>query len=204
MVVVLPEKKKLRYSHKKTGVLPVDYETPVEPFIDVEAGDWVVHVLHGIARYRGVRALKNKDGRQDHHFELEFVGKEKLYVPTRDLHLLQRYTAFVKKKPQLSKLGSRNWQKLKERTRRGVFSFAGELLTLQAKRKLLKGFQFQKDTDWQRQLEREFPYEDTEDQKRSTAEVKADLESEVPMDRLLCGDVGYGKTEVALRAAFKG
>ncbi|MBI3316087.1 MAG: transcription-repair coupling factor [Candidatus Omnitrophica bacterium] len=185
---------------------PYDWQkhlSPVDPFIDIETGDLVVHVLHGIARYRGLRSLKNKEGKLQDHFTLEFADKNILYVPTRDLHLIQRYVAFGKLRPELSRLGSRQWERLKEKTRKGVFSFAAELLEIQAKRRSLQGFRFQKDNDWQKDLEEEFPFEETEDQIKALREVKTDLESATPMDRLLCGDVGYGKTEVALRAVFK-
>ncbi len=200
MVVVLPVKDE---KAPKVRVTPVLYETPVDPFVDLESGDPVVHILHGICRYRGIRGLKNKDNEEEDHFALEFADKNILYAPTRDLHLIQRYRTFGKSRPQLSKLGSKSWEKLKQKTQKGVWSFASELLDMQAKRKLLKGFTFPKDTDWQKKLEEEFPYEDTPDQVKATADVKRDLESSMPMDRLLCGDVGYGKTEVALRAAFK-
>jgi transcription-repair coupling factor (superfamily II helicase) len=200
MVVVLPVKDE---KAPKVKAAPALYETPVDPFVDLDLGDTVVHILHGICRYRGIKALKNRENRDEDHFVLEFADKNLLYAPTRDLHLIQRYRTFGKGRPQLSKLGSRSWERLKQRTQKGVWSFASELLDMQAKRRLLKGFAFPKDTDWQKQLEQEFPYEDTPDQVRATADVKRDLESSMPMDRLLCGDVGYGKTEVALRAAFK-
>ncbi len=178
-------------------------EPPVDPFVDIEVGDLVVHVLHGIARYRGIKALENKQHKEEDHFTLEFIDKNRLYVPTRDLHLIQRYVAFGKIHPKLSRLGSKSWQHLKEKTQKGVFSFASELLELQAKRRALEGHAFPKDTEWQKKLEEDFPYQETVDQLRATEEVKADMESSNPMDRLICGDVGYGKTEVALRAAFK-
>ena len=204
MVILLPIKEgrtvKTHHWHRQ---LTGEYETPLDPFVDIEIGDLIVHVIHGIARYRGVRALKNKEGRNEDHFTLEYEDKNILYVPTKDLHLIQRYVAFGKIRPKLSKLGSKNWQKLKDKTKKGVFSFASELLDIQAKRRALKGWAFQKDTEWQKKLEEEFPYEETEDQNKALAEVKKDLESLMPMDRLICGDVGYGKTEVALRAAFK-
>lgn len=179
------------------------YDSPVDPFVDIEVGDTVVHILHGIAKYRGLKSLKNKDGKPEDHFALEFVERNVLYVPTRDLHLIQRYIAFGKMRAELSRLGSKTWEKLKDKTREGVLSFAAELLEMQAKREALEGFGFKKDTEWQKKLEEEFPYEETEDQDKAVADVKKDLESSRPMDRLLCGDGGYGKTEVALRAAFK-
>ncbi len=206
MVVVTP----IRSGRTRRGntVSLLDYETPVDPFVDIEPGDYVVHVLHGIARYRGIKKLSRKDRvrsqtAEDEHFTLEFMDKEYLYVPTSDLHLVQKYVGFGKIRPELSRLGSKAWQALKEKTAKGVLSFASELLDMQAKRQALKGRAFPPDTEWQRKLEDEFPYQETDDQLRAVADVKKDMESPIPMDRLLCGDVGYGKTEVALRAAFK-
>lgn len=202
MVVILPSRDS-RPGRTRKAVPLVDLESPVDPFVDIEIGDRVVHLLHGIGRYQGIRALRTADGAPQDHFILEFAGRNVLYVPTRDLHLIQRYVSFGKTDPPLSKLGSKAWERLKERTRKGVLSFAGELLDLQARRRALRGHAFGRDNDWQMRLEEEFPYEETEDQLRASAEVKADMEATLPMDRLLCGDVGYGKTEVALRAAFK-
>ncbi|MBI3252064.1 MAG: transcription-repair coupling factor [Candidatus Omnitrophica bacterium] len=193
MAVILPREEAGRPRKGPVAFMEA-YESPIDPFVDIEIGDLVVHVLHGIARFRGI-----KDG----HFTLEFADKDILYVPTRDLHLIQRYIALGKARPALSRLGSKRWERLKAKARKGVLSFAAELLEMQAKRRALHGFAFQKDTEWQGRIEKEFPYEETADQKKSVEDVKKDLESEVPMDRLLCGDVGYGKTEVALRAVFK-
>lgn len=207
MLVVLPMKEgrsvRAQGPVSRTLTAPFEVESPVDPFVDIEAGDLVVHILHGIARYRGLKALKGESGRDEDHFVLEFAEKNRLYVPTRDLHLIQRYISFGKMNPELSTLGSKTWERMKEKTRKGVFSFASELLDLQAKRRALKGYAFSKDTEWQKKLEDEFPYDETEDQLKAVEDVKRDLESPAPMDRLLCGDVGYGKTEVALRAAFK-
>jgi transcription-repair coupling factor (superfamily II helicase) len=202
MVVVMPSRG-ARGARHATPVLSLDYESPVDPFVDIEPGDLVVHILHGIARYRGVQSLKNKQHKAEGHFSLEFADKNMLYVPTRDLHLIQRYVAFGKIRPKLSRLGSKTWERLKEKTRKGVFSFASELLEMQAKRRALQGHAFPKDTEWQKMLEEDFQFQETADQLRAAGEVKADMESPNPMDRLICGDVGYGKTEVALRAAFK-
>ncbi|OIO38618.1 MAG: transcription-repair coupling factor [Candidatus Omnitrophica bacterium CG1_02_49_16] len=207
MVILLPAKEgraiKTPHWHDQLSRKEEEGEPPLDPFVDIEIGGLVVHPMHGIARYRGIRSLKNKAAQPEDHFALEFEDKNILYVPARDLHLIQRYVAFGKIRPKLSKLGSKNWERLKDKTRKGVFSFASELLEIQAKRKALKGWAFQKDHPWQKQLEAEFPFEETADQIRALAEVKKDLESAMPMDRLICGDVGYGKTEVALRAAFK-
>ncbi|MBI2095437.1 MAG: transcription-repair coupling factor [Candidatus Omnitrophica bacterium] len=202
MVILLPVKEGRRPDRPRAPLL--GRELPMDPFVDIEAGDFVVHVLHGIARYRGMKPLKAKSGAaEEDHLVLEFADKNILYVPVREARLVQRYVAFGKLRPKLSRLGTGGWQRLKDKTRKGILSFAAELLSIQVKRKSLEGFRFQKDADWQKKLEEEFPYEETEDQVRAIAEVKRDMESPVPMDRLLCGDVGYGKTEVALRAAFK-
>ncbi|OIO37930.1 MAG: transcription-repair coupling factor [Candidatus Omnitrophica bacterium CG1_02_46_14] len=207
MVILLPMKEgravRTPYWQEALSKKEEPYGLSLDPFVDIAIGDWVVHVAHGIARYRGIRPLQNKEGRSEDHFVLEFEKKDILYVPMRDLHLVQRYVAFGKIRPKLSRLGSKSWQKLKDKTRKGVFSFASDLLEMQAKRQALKGWAFQKDHEWQKKLEDEFPYEETEDQIRAAEEIKKDLESPTPMDRLICGDVGYGKTEVALRAAFK-
>lgn len=201
MVIVTPVRTRRQ---KASGIHSLlAYESPVDPFVDIEPGDAVVHLLHGIAIYRGIKPLKNKQGKNEDHFTLEFADKNVLYAPTRDLHLIQRYVSFGKIKPELSSLGTQQWERVKERTKKGVFSLAADLLDLQAKRQALRGHAFGKDTEWQTKLEDEFPYEETEDQLRAAREVKTDMESAVPMDRLICGDVGYGKTEVALRAAFK-
>ena len=189
--------------------------------MDISPGDYVVHVEHGIGIYRGLKHLKvdpsayrpqddqeksvkgsNKRQIFLDHFVIEYQDKEILYAPSSDLNLIQRYIGFEGRPPRLYKLGSKLWQKVKERARKGVFTLAYELLELQAKRSALSGFGFSKDTDWQKELEASFPYIETPDQARSTAEVKKDMETPKPMDRLVCGDVGYGKTEVALRAAF--
>ena len=199
MVVILPSLSK----RKASKIITASYESPVDPFVDINQGDFVVHVLHGIARYRGLKSLKNHEGFSESHFILEFADKNILYVPTRDLNFIQRYTAFGKIRPVLSKMGTKGWERQKARTEKGVFSFASEMLAMQAKRQALKGHAYAKDTEWQKKIEHEFPYEETPDQARAAEEVKKDLESLIPMDRLICGDVGYGKTEVALRAAFK-
>ncbi len=206
MVIVLPVKGGVHHGkhHRAKEFLSVEgYDEPMDPFVDIEPGDLVVHVLHGIARFRGITPMKDKKRGSEDHLALEFAEKNVLYVPMRDLHLIQRYIAFGKANPELSHLGSKTWEKLKEKTKKGVFSFASELLDVQAKRRALRGYPIAADTEWQKKLESEFPYEETPDQLKALEAVKKDLEAPIPMDRLLCGDVGYGKTEVALRAAFK-
>ena len=177
-------------------------EYPINNFIDIEPGDYIVHANSGIGIYRGTDRIKVEKKYAD-HLVIEYANSDTLYVPSSDLHLIQKYVSFHKRPPRLNRLDSKAWQRMKNKAGKGVATLAYELLDLQAKRSTLKGFKFSADTDWQESLEGSFPYEETPDQARSVIETKKDMERESPMDRLLCGDVGYGKTEVALRAAFK-
>ena len=199
-VILLP--KGLGHLHQRQRSLEMGEKIPIENFVDLRKGDAVVHLEHGIGIYRGTQKIKVTGGWGD-HLVLEYASGDKLFVPCEQMFLVQRYIGFEGKTPHLSKLGSRLWQKLKEKAQKGALSVAQDLLTLQAKRALLEGYQFSEDTQWQKVFEESFPYEETPDQLIATAEVKKDMESLQPMDRLLCGDVGYGKTEVAMRAAFK-
>jgi transcription-repair coupling factor (superfamily II helicase) len=175
---------------------------PLSNFVDIEKGDYVVHNNHGIGRFIGVKDFEINH-EQVEHFVIEYQGGDKLFVPKHDLNLIQKYIAFTKKPPRLFKLGTREWEKVRKMVEKRIQRLAAELLHVQALRASLIGHAFSKDVDWQGEFERKFPFRETPDQTRATAEVKADLESTKPMDRLLCGDVGYGKTEVAMRAAFK-
>lgn len=177
-------------------------EFPVESFLDLNIGDYVVHNQYGIGRFLGLDKIKLRDTYRD-HLVIEYDRQEKLYVPCEQMHLVQKYIAFQVRKPKLYRLGSREWLKTKERTKKGIQKLAWELLSLQAMRMSILGFRYSPDTVWQKQFEATFPYAATADQIKATFEVKQDMESSKPMDRLLCGDVGYGKTEVAMRAAFK-
>ena len=170
--------------------------------IDVEPGDYVVHVEHGIGRYAGLRRLP-RDGIEREYLEIEYAGGDRLYVPTYQSDRISRYVGASEAAPSLSGLSGADWQEAKARARRAVEDIAGELLELYLARGLAEGYTFAPDDTWQRELESAFPYEETEDQLRTLAQVKADMEAPRPMDRLIFGDVGYGKTEVALRAAFK-
>jgi transcription-repair coupling factor (superfamily II helicase) len=204
-VIILPRYVFKKSRVKKKGPALFGEELPVANFVDIEPDDYVVHINHGIGRYRGIKKIRTDKGYLE-HIIIEYADGDKLYLPPKDLHLLSKYIGFEgnrRRSLRLSKLGSRAWQNMKERTRKGVFSLAGELLRLQAARYTLKGFGFSGDNDWQKQLEKAFIYQETPDQSKSTEQVKRDMELARPMDRLLCGDVGYGKTEVALRAAFK-
>lgn len=177
-------------------------ESPIDNFVDIDAGDYVVHTDHGIGRYVGLEKIK-MGTKYVEHLAIEYAGGEKLFVPFGDVDKTQKYFGFEKKSPKLHKLGSKLWSAAKERAKKGVYVAAIELLELQAKRSTVSGFAFSPDTEWQEELEKQFPYKETPDQFRAVIDVKKDMESAKPMDRLLCGDVGYGKTEVALRAAFK-
>jgi transcription-repair coupling factor (superfamily II helicase) len=175
---------------------------PMRRFTDIREGDYVVHLDYGIGLFRGYKRLKIQ-GQWRKHYAIEYADNEILYVETGGPSLIERYIGLEAKKPRLTKLHSKDWVRIKERTRLAVKGLAHDMLRLAAKRNLLQGFQFSPDHEWQKQFEDEFSYEETPDQARAAAEVKRDMESIRPMDRLLCGDVGYGKTEVAMRAAFK-
>lgn len=174
----------------------------LEPFTDLKAGDYVVHVNHGIGRYLGMVSL-NIGGVQKDYLLIKYAGEDKLYVPTDQVGLIQKYLGAEAEAPRLSRLGGGEWSRVKGRVKEAVREMAHELLALYAARQALPGHAFAPDTPWQREFEEAFPYQETPDQLRAIQEVKADMERPRPMDRLLCGDVGYGKTEVALRAAFK-
>ncbi len=178
------------------------FESPIDNFVDIEPGDYVVHTDHGIGKYIGLEKIKIA-AKYAEHLAIEYADGEKLYVPFDDLDKVQKYLGFEKRLPRLHRLGSKLWKAAKQRATKGVVRVAVELLDLQAKRSTVEGFAFPPDNDWQSQLERQFPYKETPDQLRAAIDVKRDMEAPRPMDRLLCGDVGYGKTEVALRAAFK-
>ncbi|MFA6129578.1 MAG: transcription-repair coupling factor [Candidatus Omnitrophota bacterium] len=196
IVIILPYKS----SGARTTVFSEEF--PLKNFVDLDVGDFVVHNQHGIGKFLGIQKVQAGGGLKD-HLVIEYDRNEKLFVPVDSMHLVQKYIAFHSRKPKLYRLGNKEWQRVKERTRKGIAKLAWELLSLQAMRLAGEGFKFSPDTDWQADFEKTFPYQETPDQVKATAEVKQDMESVKPMDRLLCGDVGYGKTEVAMRAAFK-
>ncbi|MHB1043318.1 MAG: transcription-repair coupling factor [Eubacteriales bacterium] len=172
------------------------------PFVELKAGDYVVHINHGVGRYRGIVPL-DIGGIQKEYLLLQYSGEDKLYVPVDQVGMVQKYLGSEGEPPRLSRLGGGDWARVKNRVRESVREMAQELLALYAARETAPGYAFGPDTLWQREFEDAFPYEETPDQLRAVEEVKADMEKARPMDRLLCGDVGYGKTEIALRAAFK-
>ena len=162
----------------------------------------MVHINHGIGQYLGIEALE-VDNRSKDYLYIRYAGEDRLYVPTDQIHLLQRYIGLEEGAPRLSKLGGNEWARVKKRAKESVQEMAEGLLKLYAEREAVEGFAFPEDTPWQRDLENSFPYQETPDQIQAINAVKRDMEKPRPMDRLLCGDVGYGKTEVAIRAAFK-
>jgi transcription-repair coupling factor (superfamily II helicase) len=171
-------------------------------FRDLQVGDYVVHVEHGIAQYQGLKELNQGDGPAEFML-LEFAEAARLYVPLTRLDLIQKYRSSEGAKPALSHLGTATWAKTKARVRKAMKDMADELLKLYAARQMAQGHAFPGDTEWMKEFEDAFEFTETEDQYQAIADVKTDMESARPMDRLLCGDVGYGKTEVAMRAAFK-
>ncbi len=203
MVIILPTTA-LRQHPLKASLkhLFLGEEIPLDPFVDIHVGNWVVHVTHGIGRYLGLKKIRERE-RIREYIVLEYDEGDRLYIPLEEMHLIQKYIGFEGRAPKLSRLGTRYWQRSKELARKGAASVAFEMLNLQARRMSAVGHAFSPDTDWQRELEAAFPYSETPGQTQAVKEVKADMEATRPMDRLLCGDVGYGKTEVALRAAFK-
>lgn len=169
---------------------------------ELKQGDLVVHTAHGIGVFGGIEHITNSGITKD-YIKIKYAGQDVLYVPVTQLDLVSRYIGADTESVKLNKLGSAEWQKTRTRVKRAVKDMAKQLTALYAKRMAAKGYAFSADTDLQNNFERRFPYEETEDQLRCVSEIKADMERGVPMDRLLCGDVGFGKTEVALRAAFK-
>ena len=165
---------------------------------DLKTGDYVVHVDHGIGTYSGITLVHDREC-----MVLLYHGGDRVYVPLERLDLVQKYSSTEGAKPQLDKLGGTSWVQRKARVKRAIRDMAQELLQLYAQRKLAQGYAFSPDSEWQKEFEEAFPYEETPDQLSAIADIKRDMESPVPMDRLICGDVGYGKTEVAMRAAFK-
>jgi transcription-repair coupling factor (superfamily II helicase) len=174
----------------------------IDSFVDLNPGDFVVHLQYGIGLFNGIERIKAAGHERD-YICLQYDGGEKVFLPIEQVNLIQAYIGQEGKRPKLDKLGGKSWQSKKERVRRSVEEMAKRLVSLYSARSTVKGFVFPPDTDWQSEFEARFPYQETEDQLRAIEEVKADMESARPMDRLICGDVGYGKTEVALRSAFK-
>jgi len=200
MVVVLPRQLRMRVA-AEVGALAL-VEVPFESCVDLQEGDLVVHLDHGIGRFCGRTRLSTSQGQID-ALVLEYAEKDLLYVPMDQLHLVQKYIGFGARAPALSKLGTSAWERAKTNAYIGAWTYAKELLEVHARRLALPGYAFSPDHEWQPLFEQTFPYRETPDQLTALEEVKRDMERPRSMDRLLLGDVGYGKTEVALRAAFK-
>jgi transcription-repair coupling factor (superfamily II helicase) len=193
-LIVIPHFKKVK---KYTSE-----DLPLEAVLRLKKGDYIVHTKYGIGKFIGVKKLKLKE-KEDYYFEIAYDNNDKLYVSKEDAHLIQKYTSFSIRAPKLSRLGSQEWVRTKMKVERGIKEFALAMLRMEAQRKLMGGFKFSKDVPWQSQFEKTFPYEETPDQFKAVTETKLDMQNAACMDRLICGDVGYGKTEVAMRAVFK-
>src|SRR4051794_37645338 len=199
-VAILPEHRLLRRRRGPERDGPS--RNAMTSFTELRAGDPVVHEDHGIARFLGFET-KTVGGVTRDYLELEYRDGDRVFVPSDQLHKISRYVGADARDPQLSSLGGKQWEKQKLRARRAAQALAGELINLYAERKRRAGYAFPSDTEWERDFEGSFPYQETPDQLDAIEQVKADMEEARPMDRLICGDVGYGKTEVAMRAAFK-
>lgn len=174
----------------------------IDSFLELREGDYVVHLTHGIGRYRGMKLLE-KNGAVEEHLEVEFHGGTRIFVPAANINLVQKYIGGAKARPTLARVGGRLWQRQKEAAQQAVIDLAADMLRVQAMRRARPGIIFPEDTEWQREFDAAFPYRETPDQLAAIAAIKRDMQQPRPMDRLLCGDVGYGKTELALRSAFK-
>lgn len=201
VVVVESEVFTAKRKHRRSRVELSDAER-IKSYQELNVGDFVVHVNHGIGKYLGIKTL-DVDGRHKDYLYLSYAGNDSLYVPVDQIDQIQRYVGSGEKEPKLYHLGGSEWQKVKSRVSKTVKDIAEDLVKLYAAREATPGHAFSPDTPWQVDFENMFPYDETPDQLRAISDIKRDMERSRPMDRLLCGDVGYGKTEVAVRAAFK-
>ena len=188
-------KQKRRIAHFKKAEALADYES-------LKNGDYVVHIDYGIGIYQGLEKLRIKESEMD-CVAIRYADNDKIFVPTEQLNLISKFVAQEGITPEIYRIGGRKWERVKKNVRKEIERIAADLVYLYAQRTLVKGFAFSPDSEWQKDLEASFIYEDTPDQKKATEDIKNDMESAIPMERLICGDVGFGKTEVAIRAAFK-
>ncbi|HET7657221.1 MAG TPA: transcription-repair coupling factor, partial [Bacillales bacterium] len=191
--------KKMKKHRKRQKISNVER---IKNYSELNVGDYVVHINHGIGKYLGIETIEVNGTHKD-YLNLRYAGNDKLYIPVEQIDQVQKYIGSEEKEPKVYKLGGNDWKRVKKRVQSSVQDIADDLIELYAEREASKGFAFSKDGLEQREFEASFPYQETEDQLKATEEIKHDMEQERPMDRLLCGDVGYGKTEVAIRAAFK-
>ena len=205
-IVLLTDKELFNKRSKEITAAKKSYykEKPefIENINDIKEGDFVVHSIHGVGIYAGL-SQQEIDGQLKDYLTIEYANKDKLHIPAEQINLLCRYRGAGNIRPKLSRMGGSDWENTKTKVKKEVETIAYDLLRLYAKRKMLSGIQFEPDTTWQMQMEEAFEYIETPDQMRSINEIKSDMESPNPMDRLICGDVGFGKTEVAMRAVFK-
>ncbi|GHV69819.1 transcription-repair-coupling factor [Spirochaetia bacterium] len=188
--------------HRPPRSLKQVRSSAIDTFVELNPGDFIVHVNYGIGLFKGIERIKALGHERD-YVKLEYQDEETVFVPIEQVNLVQRYIGNEGGAPRLDKLGSKSWENRKGRVKKSVEDIAERLIVLYSKRKQAQGFAFPVDSEWQTMFEAGFPFEETEDQLRCVEEIKADMESPHPMDRLVCGDVGYGKTEVAVRACFK-
>lgn len=190
--------------HREEIVRPTQRQTgrAIDSFLQLREGDLVVHLSHGIGRYRGLKLLEKEQGAEE-HLEVEFHGGTRIFVPTSRIELVQKYVGGRQARPSLAHIGGRAWVRQKQAAEKAVTDFATDMLELEAARSSRPGIVFPDDTVWQQEFDAAFPYQETPDQLSAIEAIKADMRLSKPMDRLLCGDVGFGKTELAMRAAFK-
>ncbi len=188
--------------NKKKKSLPKYSGDKINGLNEITVGDYVVHERHGIGIYKGIEKVET-DGRLKDYINIEYGDGGKLFIPVEQLDKIGKYAGKEAKKPKLNKLGGTEWEKVRAKVRSHVDDLAKELINLYAARQSVKGFKYPPDTEWQKEFEEMFPYEETPDQMKAIEETKADMESDKIMERLICGDVGFGKTEIAIRAAFK-
>lgn len=201
-VVVISDKEIFGQEKRKRKRFKVDKKNKIDNFTDLNIGDFIVHQNHGIGQYVGIQRLTVENVEKD-YLKIVYKGGDSLYVPAEQLNLIYKHIGRDGAQVKLNRLGGQEWNRAKQRVKESCEDMAKELIELYAEREASKGIQFGEDTEWQRDFEAAFPYDETDDQLRSIGEVKKDMEKARPMERLLCGDVGYGKTEVAMRAAFK-
>ncbi|MHC4635715.1 MAG: DEAD/DEAH box helicase, partial [Planctomycetota bacterium] len=181
---------------------PARATLPIDTLEDLRIGDYVVHISYGIGKFLGVQTIEERGGKAE-YLSIQYADGEKIHVSVSNIILVQKYIGTSPKRPKLNRLGSKRWARQKEKAARSVRQLAGELLEVQAKRISTGGIAYGKDSAWQTEFEESFAYEETADQITAAEQIKRDMQQPVPMDRLLCGDVGYGKTELMMRAAFK-
>ncbi|MDR2842318.1 MAG: transcription-repair coupling factor, partial [Spirochaetaceae bacterium] len=200
--ILIQEKEIFGHVQHKPRSLKTARSKAIDTFVELNPGDYIVHLNYGIGLFKGIDRVKALGNERD-YIKLEYADNEFVFVPIEQVNLVQRYIGNEGAAPRLDKLGSKSWSERKQRAKKAAEELASHLIDIYSKRAASKGFSFPADTEWQTMFEASFSYEETEDQLQCVEEIKKDMESSLPMDRLVCGDVGYGKTEVALRACFK-